>query len=98
MEHLFIYGTLRDPLVQLRVIGRTAVATPDVLDGYARNSISLGGREFPILDEDTGSQVEGQVIEVTPEELQRLDIYETSAYHRIRVTLRSGLEAWTYAR
>ncbi len=99
MEKLFVYGTLRDPLVQIRVIGRTAAGSGDFLDGYQRGSIKLGEREYPILDTAAAdSHVEGLVLEVSTDELQRLDIYETSAYHRIRVTLRSGIEAWAYAR
>ncbi|HUN08795.1 MAG TPA: gamma-glutamylcyclotransferase [Aggregatilineales bacterium] len=99
MERLFVYGTLRDPLVQIRVIGRTATGSIDFLDGYQRGTIKLGEREYPILDAAASDNyVEGLVLEVSTDELQRLDIYETSAYRRIRVSLRSGGEAWTYAR
>jgi gamma-glutamylcyclotransferase (GGCT)/AIG2-like uncharacterized protein YtfP len=99
MERLFVYGTLRDPLVQIRVIGRSPTGSADHLDGYERGSIKLGEREYPILDAAAAdSHVEGLVLEVSEEELHRLDIYETSAYRRIRVLLRSGVEAWAYAR
>jgi gamma-glutamylcyclotransferase (GGCT)/AIG2-like uncharacterized protein YtfP len=99
MEMIFVYGTLRDSLVQIRVIGRTATGSSDFLDGYQRGTIKLGEREFPILDvAASDSHVEGLLLEVSEDELRRLDIYETSAYRRISVTLRSGVEAWTYAR
>jgi len=79
------------------VIGRTATGSIDFLDGYQRGTIKLG--EYPILDAAASDNyVEGLVLEVSTDELQRLDIYETSAYRRIRVSLRSGGEAWTYAR
>jgi gamma-glutamylcyclotransferase (GGCT)/AIG2-like uncharacterized protein YtfP len=99
MERLFVYGTLRDPLVQIRVIGRSPTGTVAILDGYERGTIKLGEREYPILDAAAAdSHVEGMVLEVSEDELRRLDIYETSAYRRIRVSLRSGGEAWAYAR
>jgi gamma-glutamylcyclotransferase (GGCT)/AIG2-like uncharacterized protein YtfP len=42
-----------------------------------------------------GANVRGQIFEVTPEELKKLDENE-DRYHRHKVTLRSGREAWVY--
>jgi hypothetical protein len=36
------------------------------------------------------------VLELTPDELARCDVYEGDEYRRLRVTLRSGTEAWVY--
>ena len=36
------------------------------------------------------------MLEVSPEELARMDIYEGSVYTRVKVTLQSGTEAWVY--
>ena len=97
MEQLFVYGTLQDPAVQQRVIGRTTTGKPDTLDGFFKSRIALGDGIFPIVIPRHGASVEGLVLDITPEELARMDIYETSAYRRIWVTLRSGLEVWVYA-
>ncbi len=97
MEHLFVYGTLQDPAVQQRVIGRIIAGKPDTLEGFFRSRIALGDGIFPIVIPRHGSSVDGLLLEVTPEELGRMDIYETRAYRRIWVTLKSGIETWVYA-
>ncbi len=97
MEYLFVYGTLQDPTVQQRVIGRLVNGKPDALEGFFKSRMAMSDGIFPLVIPRQNSTVEGIVLEVTPEELQRMDIYETSAYRRIWVTLRSGLESWVYA-
>jgi gamma-glutamylcyclotransferase (GGCT)/AIG2-like uncharacterized protein YtfP len=97
MEYLFVYGTLQDPQVQQRIIGRIVTGTPDTLDGFFKSRIAMSDGIFPLVIPQHGSSVEGMVLEVTAAELARMDIYETSAYRRIRVRLRSGQETWVYA-
>lgn len=97
MEQLFVYGTLQDPVVQQRVIGREIEGKPDVLDDYFKSEIVMSDGTFPIIVPEVGKSVAGKVLDVTQEEIDRMDIYETSAYRRIRVTLRSGQETWVYA-
>ncbi len=97
MELLFVYGTLQDPDVQRRVIGREIEGAPDVLDDYFKSEIVMSDGTFPIIVPEAGKSVAGKVLDVTPEELARMDIYETTAYRRIRVGLRSGRETWVYA-
>ncbi len=96
MEKLFTYGTLQIPDIQQRVFGRVVSGTADTLDGWFKTDITLHDGTFPIIVAQSGSQVEGQVIEVTPEELVLIDRYETSAYRRVQVTLQSGASAWVY--
>ncbi len=98
MERLFVYGTLREPHVQRLVIGRETPGTPDVLEGYRKDEIVFLSRSYPMIAPQAGASVEGLVIEVTADDLPRLDRYETTAYERIWVTLRSGIEAWTYCK
>jgi gamma-glutamylcyclotransferase (GGCT)/AIG2-like uncharacterized protein YtfP len=52
---------------------------------------------YPVVIPRHGHEVSGQVLEVTIEELIKMDVYETTAYRRIRVPLRSGRETWVYA-
>lgn len=96
MEKLFTYGTLQLPEIQQRVFGRVVSLTPDILDGYFKTDITMEDGTFFIIVERAGSQIEGQVIEVTPEELVLIDRYETDAYRRVQVTLQSGDTAWVY--
>ena len=97
MELLFVYGTLQDPEVQTRIIGRTVSGTPDVLEDFFKSPIAMSDGVYPLVIPRHGAAVEGMVLEVTQEELARMDVYETSAYRRVRVPLRSGREAWVYA-
>lgn len=96
MERLFTYGTLQYPEIQQAVVGRMVQGEPDSLAGYSKTQINFGGNDYPIIIEDGNGLVEGHVIEVTPQELVRIDRYETSAYRRVTVKLKSGLEAWVY--
>lgn len=96
-EALFVYGTLQDPLVQWRVFGRIVEGQPDTLPGFYKGEIALGDGVFPIaLPDHPDSVINGRVLDITPDELARIDIYETAAYRRIRVTLDSGRAAWVY--
>ena len=40
--------------------------------------------------------IQGLLIELTPEELEKLDVYETDAYKRKEVELTDGKKAWVY--
>lgn len=96
MERLFTYGSLQDPAVQQAVFGRITPGTRDTLEGYRKKSIKFDTGTYPIIFSDPNSSVEGEVISVTAQELAQIDRYETSAYRRIRVTLKSGDVVWVY--
>ena len=83
--------------MQSRVIGRVVSGAPDVLDEFFKSQIAMSDGVFPLVIPRHGHSVDGLVLEVTAEELARMDIYETTAYRRVRVLLRSGLESWVYA-
>ncbi len=73
MELLFVYGTLQDPQIQLRAFGRTTEGTPDVLDGYRCDDITIDGSDYFIAVPDRASSIDGRVLELTPEELIGID-------------------------
>ncbi len=98
MEKLFTYGTLQDPAVQMAVFHRVVKGISDTLDGYFKTEIKIGFGVYPIIFPEPNSHVEGQYIEVTPEELALIDRYEGAEYRRITVTLRSGVAAWVYSK
>jgi gamma-glutamylcyclotransferase (GGCT)/AIG2-like uncharacterized protein YtfP len=58
------------------------------LSGLAVHKILVPGRP--------GDEVDGVVFEITPEELKAADAYETDAYKRVKLKLRSGTETWVY--
>ena len=97
-ERLFVYGTLKDPRVQERVIGRKFRGVNDILEGYAVSKIKLGLREYPVLIKKAGSEVEGLVLSITADDLKLTDCYETPAYERRKVLLKSRKGAWVYVK
>jgi gamma-glutamylcyclotransferase (GGCT)/AIG2-like uncharacterized protein YtfP len=105
--HLFSYGTLRDPAVQVARFGRLLNGCADVLPGFREQLVEItdpevlrlsGLRHHPIVTAsgDAADQVAGTVFAITPAELAAADEYEVDDYRRIRVPLRSGLDAWVY--
>ena len=107
-EYLFSYGTLQAEAVQLANFGRSLDGEPDALVGYALALIPLQGAAHLThagathlrnarFTGNASDVVEGVRLAVTREELERADAYERTAdYHRVRVRLRSGREAWIY--
>ncbi|MCZ8182471.1 MAG: gamma-glutamylcyclotransferase [Beijerinckiaceae bacterium] len=107
--HLFSYGTLQLPQVQLSQFGRLLAGQPDILPGYRKAMVEIadpaviaasGERFHPILLR-TGlelDEVTGTVFQITAEELAAADAYEVSDYRRVAARLRSGLEAWVYVK
>ncbi len=97
-DRLFIYGTLADPEVQQNVLGRVTESAPDILRGYRKSEIEIGGEKYPLIIPDETEKVKGLVIEVTKDELAKIDEYETNAYKRVQVSLESGMSAWAYVK
>ncbi len=106
-EYLFSYGTLRESRVQNELFGRRLAGDPDILNGYRLDEIEITDPDFLsgggdkrqqtlVESSDPADIVEGTVLEVTYDELLRVDEYEPSEYHRAEVTLASGKEAWVY--
>lgn len=98
MTHLFVYGTLREKDVQLKYLGRMINDNKDSLGGFTMSRVIINETEYPILIEDVHSKeiINGMVLEITNDELIKLDEYETNLYVRKRVRLKSGKEAWVY--
>jgi len=108
-ELLFSYGTLQTEPVQLDTFGRRLDGNPDQLPGYTLTMIRIQKPEVAALIGATHTRnahrtaiesdvIEGTVFRVTREELERSDEYEKLAdYERVRVELKSGLEAWVYS-
>lgn len=95
-QKLFVYGSLKDPEVQEKVMGKIVKGTPDVLVGYKKDTVHLYGMTYPALVPAGGGRIEGLVLEVMDEDFIPLDEYETDAYKRITEKLESGTEAFVY--
>ena len=93
---LFVYGTLTDPKTRKKVIGKTVLGMPDVLEGYMISTIVIHGNSYPDIVKVLLGLVEGLVIPVIPQELELIDNYENIWYKRIEVVLKSGKKAWVY--
>ncbi|MAL94492.1 MAG: hypothetical protein CME40_05395 [Haliea sp.] len=89
---VFVYGTLRQPLVRRVVTGRQVEGVPAVLPGYRKTGLDLSPAP--------GESVAGERIRVSTPELRRLDRYERLGirYDRVRLPLADGSEAWVYRR
>jgi gamma-glutamylcyclotransferase (GGCT)/AIG2-like uncharacterized protein YtfP len=89
-HRLFVYGTLRSPLVRFVVTGRVRSTETASLPGFRRV-----GRDIAY---DPESQVEGLVVYVSTSELRRLDRYERTGqrYERVELVLDDGDPAWVY--
>ena len=105
-ERLFSYGTLQTETVQLSLFGRRLEGKPDALVGYCLVTIEVQDQSFVahsgamqrnlLYTGNTADVVEGSVLTLTQEEIQRADAYEPAEYRRIKVQLRSGVDAWVY--
>ncbi|OFW97924.1 MAG: UDP-N-acetylmuramate--alanine ligase [Alphaproteobacteria bacterium RIFCSPHIGHO2_12_FULL_66_14] len=104
---LFSYGTLQQDEVQLATFGRLLEGRVDALPGYATSLfeimdaevVTTSGKTHHFMARPTGNaadEVAGVVFRITAAELAAADTYEVSAYKRIVVRLKSGLEAFVY--
>jgi gamma-glutamylcyclotransferase (GGCT)/AIG2-like uncharacterized protein YtfP len=105
--HLFSYGTLRQPEVQLATFGRLLDGRADAIAGYELGTLTItdpqviaasGSDTHPVLrrSADPGAHVDGTVFAISAAELAAADDYEVADYTRVEVPLRSGLVAWVY--
>ena len=104
MPHLFSYGTLQLPSVQLSSFNRLLTGTADTLPNFTLGTLEItdpqvlaisNQQHHPIAIPSPGDSITGMVFELTDQELQQADRYEVD-YTRELVTLASGIQAWIY--
>jgi hypothetical protein len=92
---LFFYGTLLDPDIQRRVIGRVLALRPATLAGFRR--VRAAGKWFPILVPGlAGDRVAGALAQgLTAREIARIVAYENDGYalKPVTVELAAGARA-----
>ncbi len=70
MFRLFVYGSLMDPELVRRLLGRDVRALPARLKGYRK----VEGAEYPTAVRDEGAYIDGLVLEGLSEvDLRKLD-------------------------
>ena len=94
---LFVYGTLITDETRKDVLGRDVSGVPATLDGYDDSkTVTIEKESYPAAEKKKKHSIQGLLIEVTPEELEKLDVWETDAYRRKEVGLTNGKKAWVY--
>jgi gamma-glutamylcyclotransferase (GGCT)/AIG2-like uncharacterized protein YtfP len=98
--YVFAYGTLLDAKVRNDILGYSTSICNSKIQGFHMKKIRLGGRIYPILVEDHGSEIwiEGGYFKINPKDLKRLDDYESPAYRRKLVKTAEGVPVWIYYR
>jgi gamma-glutamylcyclotransferase (GGCT)/AIG2-like uncharacterized protein YtfP len=100
LERLFVYGTLCDPATQLALFDREIPSEPAILRGWAVYLSESDG--FLFIKPNHSDEVAGQVLLLTPDELDIADAWEdVPLYMRERVSVISGghaIAVWTYTR
>lgn len=96
-QYLFSYGTLKDKETQKSLLGRILKGKSDYLMGYRISEKKVNGK-YPLIEPSPikTDKVRGRLFQVSNYELYELDHYETYAYKRIEVELKSGTKAWAY--
>ncbi|MGZ5286733.1 MAG: gamma-glutamylcyclotransferase family protein [Flavisolibacter sp.] len=105
-SYLFSYGTLQKAKVQMELFGRLLKGEKDNLPGYRLETIAIKDEKVLATSElpyhliavpgNENDFVEGVVLELTQEEIESADAYETEDYKRIEVQLKSGKTSWVY--
>jgi len=94
---VFVYGTLANSEIRKSILNRHVPATPSTLVGYdGSKTITIENESYFAAEKNTESVTKGFVIELTPEEILKLDVYETDAYKKREVILIDGTKAWVY--
>ena len=95
--NLFVYGALTAGETRKDVLGRDVPGIPATLDGYdGSKMVTIENESYPAAEKNIECSIQGLLIELTREELEKLDFYETDAYKRKEVELTNGIKAWIY--
>ena len=94
---LFVYGTLAADEARKDILDRDVPGIQATLDGYdGSKMVTIDSEHYPAAEKNIECSIQGLLIELTREELEKLDFYETDAYKRKEVELTNGIKAWIY--
>ena len=97
-SNFYAYGTLQEPSILERIVGRSLVGVVAVLENHAR--FGLINKVYPAIVAEPGGHVSGLLYAgVTAHELARLDEYEGPLYERRELSVicsGTAASAFTY--
>lgn len=94
---LFIYGELQNPEVQLKIFGEKIYGTYDTISNWIVLNDFEKGKSYLQLASQPNGIVFGQVIDLTEEQVQKLDRYEED-YFRYSLKTDKGIDVQTYVK
>jgi len=86
---LFVYATLKSHKAQLRAMGHDLKGRATTLPGYSELHITAHDDRWPTLWQTPRGKVKGEILEVTPADLKKLDKWEDK-YQRKSVETEDG--------
>jgi gamma-glutamylcyclotransferase (GGCT)/AIG2-like uncharacterized protein YtfP len=100
LHKIFVYGTLMVLEIRRQFVDRKVSIEKCSLKGFIMSEIKSGDETYPVIvaDENATYPIQGEVFEVTDNELNKLDEYEGEEYKRIKIQTDLGHIAWTYIR
>ncbi|WP_432221197.1 gamma-glutamylcyclotransferase family protein [Flavobacterium sp. TMP13] len=102
MEQLFSYGTLQSEEIQIQVFNKLLTGTADQLLGYKLKDLKIE-EEFGMEDyfvaipsENPQDAIKGVLFDISTEDLDKADLFESKSYKRVEIILKSGTTAWIF--
>lgn len=98
--YVFAYGTLLDAQIRYEILGYQTTLTASTITGFRLKEIILHGVGYPIIVEDKQNKesIQGGYFEIDQNDLVKIDVYESSAYRRKRISTADGAKTWVYFR
>lgn len=94
---LFVYGTLKNPVMQKRICGKVFSVNRDTLDGHKVIFYRFADGIYPLIVPSPNDSVQGMILKnIEREDWKKLDGYEGNDYQRVEKILSSGKKAWVY--
>jgi len=89
-----VYGSLTIPKVLSEILARKPDSATSTISGWKR--VRVRNRLYPAIIQGTGTVDGLTLLNLTKEEMLRLDKFEAPNYHLVEVKTTDGYEAWSY--
>jgi hypothetical protein len=94
---LFIYGELQNPYVQIKIFGKEVDGIYDTISNWIVLNDFDKGKSFLQLASQPKGIVFGHILDLTEEQVEKLDSYEED-YFRYSLKTDKGIDVQTYVR
>lgn len=95
-EKLFVYGLLSKPVVQGLLIGRKPFSYVEELTGFTLIAVIWGQFKYPMAIPSKSGTIWGSVLELTPQELDKVKQDIAQVYSITLCRMKSGDFAWVF--